>query len=98
MLDLKGMGFDMDFAANKLKQAAGEHVCRVLLFLADRVSLPLFLYRAMLAVTIIIRVTGYAGLSVSLHASQLCIRTVQCARTYVPVQDDNLIVTLVILI
>lgn len=36
MLDLKGMGFDMDFAANKLKQAAGEHVCRVLLFLADR--------------------------------------------------------------
>lgn len=37
MLDLKSMGFEMDFPVMKLKQAAGEHVCRVLLFLADHV-------------------------------------------------------------
>lgn len=35
MLELKGMGFDMDFPAQKLKQAHGEAVCRVLNFLCD---------------------------------------------------------------
>lgn len=36
MLELKEMGFDMNFAAIKLKQAHGEHVCKVLLYLADQ--------------------------------------------------------------
>jgi len=35
MLELKEMGFDMDFPAIKLKQGSGEPVVRVLLFLAD---------------------------------------------------------------
>ena len=38
MLDLKNMGFEMDFPAMKLKAGSGEPVCRVLLFLADHVS------------------------------------------------------------
>jgi hypothetical protein len=37
MLDLKTMGFEMDFPAMKLKTAAGEPACRVLCFLADHV-------------------------------------------------------------
>ena len=40
------MGFDMNFAAIKLKQAHGEHVCKVLLYLADQVcALRLSLWR-----------------------------------------------------
>jgi hypothetical protein len=37
MLELKEMGFEMDFPAIKLKQACGEQVCRVLLFACDHV-------------------------------------------------------------
>ena len=37
MLDLKSMGFEMDFPAMKLKAASGEAVCRVLVFAADHV-------------------------------------------------------------
>ena len=36
MLELKKMGFDMDFPASKLRQAHGEAVCRVLTFLCDQ--------------------------------------------------------------
>jgi hypothetical protein len=37
MLELKDMGFEMDFPAIKLKAACGEQVCRVLLFACDTV-------------------------------------------------------------
>jgi hypothetical protein len=37
MLEIKDMGYDLDFPISKLKQASGEHVCRVLLFSCDKV-------------------------------------------------------------
>jgi hypothetical protein len=37
MLELKDMGFEVDFPALKLKTACGEQVCRVLLFACDHV-------------------------------------------------------------
>ncbi len=40
MLDLKSMGFEMDFPAMKLKTGSGEAVCRVLVFAADHVRGP----------------------------------------------------------
>lgn len=37
MLELKGIGFDLDFPASKLKQGSGDAVCAVLNFLCDQV-------------------------------------------------------------
>lgn len=35
--ELKGLGMEIDFPPMKLRQAYGEHVCKVLLFLTDAV-------------------------------------------------------------
>ncbi len=37
ILTLKNMGFDLDFAASKLRAGCGEAVCSVLIFLCDKV-------------------------------------------------------------